>query len=264
MKEKLFSIGEISKVKGITVKALRFYEKIGLLMPCYTDPATKYRYYSIDQFWKLDIIKASRIMDISPKEIKTVLDKKDTGFVLDYMDRQKENAREKILDINRRIFVINAFQHYVQISKESISKSEVYYKDIPERHIITIAVDSHINKESAYPVYAKACKIVEENRLLNTFENGFICGVTNNQYVPVELFCSVGTDDSSETSLLSSIQAGSFLCVCFNEHNAREQQNKLCRYIEENKLVPKQVLLVLLMDDLFKTDLQSMEMQMLI
>jgi hypothetical protein len=44
MNRKLFSIGEISAIKGITVKALRFYEKIGLLIPCYINPSNRYRF----------------------------------------------------------------------------------------------------------------------------------------------------------------------------------------------------------------------------
>ena len=41
----LFSIGEVSKIK-----ALRYYHKMGILIPRYIDNTTGYRYYSINQF----------------------------------------------------------------------------------------------------------------------------------------------------------------------------------------------------------------------
>ncbi|MDD4096808.1 MAG: MerR family DNA-binding transcriptional regulator, partial [Oscillospiraceae bacterium] len=59
MKDGLFSIGEVSKSKGITVKALRFYDEIGLLKPHFIDPESGYRYYHADQMLPIDIIKAA-------------------------------------------------------------------------------------------------------------------------------------------------------------------------------------------------------------
>lgn len=46
----LYSIGEVSKIKGITIKALRYYHKMGILEPSYIDESSGYRYYSIEQF----------------------------------------------------------------------------------------------------------------------------------------------------------------------------------------------------------------------
>ncbi|CEO11781.1 MerR family DNA-binding transcriptional regulator [Paraclostridium sordellii] len=46
----LFSIGEVSKIKGVTIRALRYYHKMGILIPRHIDNTTGYRYYSIDQF----------------------------------------------------------------------------------------------------------------------------------------------------------------------------------------------------------------------
>lgn len=41
MKKEIYSIGEVSKIKGVTIKALRFYEKIGLLKPYEVNPANQ-------------------------------------------------------------------------------------------------------------------------------------------------------------------------------------------------------------------------------
>lgn len=60
MDKNLFSIGEVSKIKDITIKTLRYYHKIGILTPKVIDENTGYRYYSIDQFIYIDIIKGFR------------------------------------------------------------------------------------------------------------------------------------------------------------------------------------------------------------
>lgn len=48
-KADLFSIGEVSKITGMHIKSLRYYDRIGVFTPSYTDSSTGYRYYSFDQ-----------------------------------------------------------------------------------------------------------------------------------------------------------------------------------------------------------------------
>lgn len=43
MKKDLLSITELAKLRRVTSETLRYYDRIGLLKPVYTDPATKYR-----------------------------------------------------------------------------------------------------------------------------------------------------------------------------------------------------------------------------
>ena len=42
----MLSIGEFSKICKVTVKTLRYYDRIGLLKPVHVDDMTGYRYYS--------------------------------------------------------------------------------------------------------------------------------------------------------------------------------------------------------------------------
>jgi DNA-binding transcriptional MerR regulator len=56
MKE-YFTIGEISKLFQVKIATLRYYDEIGLLRPEFTDEKTNYRYYSTQQFERLNSIK---------------------------------------------------------------------------------------------------------------------------------------------------------------------------------------------------------------
>ena len=42
--KKYFTIGEISKMKGVGIKSLRYYDKVGVLKPAYINQETGYRY----------------------------------------------------------------------------------------------------------------------------------------------------------------------------------------------------------------------------
>lgn len=48
----MYTIGEFSRITGLTVKALRLYHETGLLVPFTVDEDSKYRYYSRENIEK--------------------------------------------------------------------------------------------------------------------------------------------------------------------------------------------------------------------
>lgn len=49
----MFKIGDFSKMSKVTIKALRYYEKEGLIIPSYIDEFTGYRYYESKQLLEI-------------------------------------------------------------------------------------------------------------------------------------------------------------------------------------------------------------------
>lgn len=68
-----YSIGKISKMCGVTIKTLRYYDKIDLLVPEYRDEETNYRYYTEKQMVDVLIIRRLRELDMSIKDIKEII-----------------------------------------------------------------------------------------------------------------------------------------------------------------------------------------------
>jgi DNA-binding transcriptional MerR regulator len=66
-------IGDFSKLSFVTVKALRYYDEIGLLKPERVDEFTGYRYYSAAQLPRLSRILALKNMGLSLEEIAQLL-----------------------------------------------------------------------------------------------------------------------------------------------------------------------------------------------
>jgi len=54
----MFKIGDFSKLSLVSVKALRYYDELGLLRPARVDEFTGYRYYSASQLGRLHRILA--------------------------------------------------------------------------------------------------------------------------------------------------------------------------------------------------------------
>jgi DNA-binding transcriptional MerR regulator len=71
--EELLSIGRFSHLSGLTIKALRHYDEIGLLTPARVDDSSGYRYYSLAQVRDAEGIRRLRSLDVPLDEIRGLL-----------------------------------------------------------------------------------------------------------------------------------------------------------------------------------------------
>ncbi len=71
------SVGEFSRMTHLTVKTLRHYHEVGLLEPAAIDPATRYRYYTIEQLGLAQVIRRLRDLDMPVADVKAVLAAQD-------------------------------------------------------------------------------------------------------------------------------------------------------------------------------------------
>ncbi len=87
----MYRIGDFSKMSKTTIKALRYYDEVGLLKPEYVDEITNYRFYSTDQLMKLHSIKALRQIGLSIGEIKLITEGHQAKELLE----KRKNALKK-------------------------------------------------------------------------------------------------------------------------------------------------------------------------
>jgi len=93
----MFSIGEFSRITGLTIKTLRLYHEKEILAPHTVDSMTGYRYYSKRNVAKARVIKELRAMEFSLADIKILLDElTDEAEILEALEKQKQNLTEKI------------------------------------------------------------------------------------------------------------------------------------------------------------------------
>ena len=92
-RHKMYRIGEFSVISKTTVKALRYYEKEGLLAPRNVDKFTGYRYYDAEQLSAVNQIVNLRAAGVSIKDIKRVLSGESLQTVLN--ERKEQIARKR-------------------------------------------------------------------------------------------------------------------------------------------------------------------------
>ena len=128
-------IGEFSKLMQVTVKTLRHYEQRGLLLPDKVDMWTGYRYYSIAQMQRLNIIRSLQRQGFTLEEIKELLeDGMQMPSIEQLTKKIEETERQLQLLIERRKQLLKWIDSHKQI--KSMEKFSI--QSLPE-----IIVASH-------------------------------------------------------------------------------------------------------------------------
>ena len=97
------SIGEVAKARGVNVQSLRYYEKLGILVPAYINPENGYRYYSLEQIMILDTIILCVDLGIPLKNLKNYVDEDGQLKFEQLLQDGRQLARKKIQKIEEKI-----------------------------------------------------------------------------------------------------------------------------------------------------------------
>ena len=126
----MLKIGEFSKLSQLTVKALRFYEREGVLAPSEVDPFTGYRLYTTSQLMDAAKVKSLRQLGLSVEEIRQILAGADARELL---ERKAGELRAEQAVIAVRISIIDHLlkerEMDYQITEKTIPAATVYYSE---------------------------------------------------------------------------------------------------------------------------------------
>ncbi len=133
----MFSIGEFARFGGVSVRALRHYDEIGLLRPATVDQDTGYRGYSAEQLGPLNRIVALKDLGLSLTQIRRLLD----GITLDelqgmlilrraQLEHELHEHRNQLLGVEARL------RH---IAREgAMPADDIMAKTIPETGVVVL------------------------------------------------------------------------------------------------------------------------------
>lgn len=137
-----FSIGEVSKLFGLSIKTLRYYDKIGILKPAYVNQENKYRYYSREQFMSIDVIKYCKIMGMTLEDIKKLIDSDGSiKSMLNTINEQKKMIENKIKELSDVKKYLNDIESNVNELLE-YGLNQVFVKYNKERKVSVYKCDS--------------------------------------------------------------------------------------------------------------------------
>jgi effector-binding domain-containing protein len=128
-------IGRFSTVTRLTKKALRLYDKRGLLVPKAKDNVTGYRYYTGDQIQRGVRIKHLSALGFGLEEIAEFLEAEATGDlsrVGGLVNSRLRSTEEELVRLRRVASLLN---NNIELMKETMSEPLV--KEVPKTRVIS-------------------------------------------------------------------------------------------------------------------------------
>lgn len=97
----MLSIGEFSRICGVSTKTLRYYDETGLLRPNAINPENGYRYYAIEQLKTMLFIDRLKAYQFSLEEIRALMEGDPTGERLGAAIAKKHAALAQQMEESR-------------------------------------------------------------------------------------------------------------------------------------------------------------------
>ena len=126
----LYRIGEFSKLTGIPIRTLRYYDSIDLFKPSEVDLFTSYRYYKEEQV----------------KDLELINELKEVGFTLEEIRDNWNNFSEELF-LKRKEKLLEE----IELKNEAIKKADILRSKLKDGKITDKIVDKEtIKKKSIF------------------------------------------------------------------------------------------------------------------
>ena len=213
--EGYMTIGEVAKVKQVSIKALRYYEKIGILQPAYCDPDTGYRYYKNEQMLAIDMIKFLQILDIPLKNWNQYVE--PTGeFDLKGLLRDGQiRAYERIGELQSCLKRLQLAERGIQDTEKYRDCDSFYRREIQERNILRKEIKEGLSSVEFHKKLSELFELAQKHQLSANYPSGMMADVEDGQvtyFVYVEVFEQVAKADC-ECPLYNGEELPEYKCM---------------------------------------------------
>jgi DNA-binding transcriptional MerR regulator len=131
MDDDLVPIGRFSRMSRLSIKALRRYDDLGLLVPARVDPSSGYRYYRFGQANRAEAIRILRQVDMPLDEIRELLADDDPDVVTKRLGMHRERLEERLAHQQR---MLRFLQRLID-RRGAIMPYEIAAKQIPTQPV---------------------------------------------------------------------------------------------------------------------------------
>lgn len=174
-KQSLLTIGLLSKITDVSIKSLRYYERIGILPPAYTDEKTGYRYYSLSQIHIIDAIRFCLELDIPLKTFKTFLSKDKTHIyynkLIEYGSALAEQKQKKL---SEQIAMLKIIQQEIHRSENCLKQKKPEKHFFPEKFCLINPFDGNRNTTAYNKCLANVLMQISHNGWQEGYETGLL------------------------------------------------------------------------------------------
>ena len=135
MRNSLLKIGEMAELNHVSTQTLRLYARNKLLEPEYLDPETGYRYYTLEQCAKLDLIRALKSCRLSLEQIEEIFSLSSEALLLQALEEQTGVLTDEIYHLSVSRNNLRRVQKNLQILNTLPPFGQGFFEFVPERKI---------------------------------------------------------------------------------------------------------------------------------
>ncbi|PRR78557.1 HTH-type transcriptional regulator ZntR [Clostridium liquoris] len=252
-----YKIGEISKIYGICRDSLIYYEKLGILKPM--RDSNGYRLYTMNDIWKLNLIKELRTFDFSVEKIGEYIENRTVGITKEMLtdeicliDNKTEELTHLKNNVLRRIENINCAENTTVLNTIKV----IY---LEKRKALKLNGNISRDAEVDYLIKKLQKKYEDKFYLLGNTKVGAIYNLDSlkngiyNEYKSV--FCLL---DDSENNYNLLLQGAHYVCISYKGSYSSNKQyiDKLFSFIKENnyKIISEPI-------EIYKIDVHETSLQ---
>ena len=134
----MLKIGDFSKLSRVSIRMLRHYDEIGLLVPASIDAFTGYRYYSEDQLPAAGRIAALKDMGFGLAAIREILNCYGDREALDrYLRVRQSELEELAAETAQRLRLLDTARKGLR-KDDSTMNYNVTLKTLPQRYVASV------------------------------------------------------------------------------------------------------------------------------
>lgn len=221
----LLTISKLSNLTGVHIKALRYYDSIGILPPTYVDPNNNYRYYSAIHIYLVEAIRLCAEMNIPLKQFEDYISSEGSKIQLAKIIKVGTELTEKKLEtINGKLSLLNELKKEIERA-ERIRKSEnPYYIKIEKTDYWLVPYQKDIATSDFYWLLEDTVKKVKKEGLEPVFDNGLLL-ITEGENVSRYLYLALKKDvENKNYEQVISIEEKTYECKITDDRDILNAQ----------------------------------------
>lgn len=169
------SIGEVSKIKGVSTKSLRYYEQLGILTPAYVNPETGYRYYTTEQLLIVDLITICIETSIPLKNLQKYMTDQQNINIQHLLVDGEQIIDQKIEKLQKaKQFLSSLSTHILRTNRVKLLGTP-FIEDFSDRYFLTSDYENDISDyRMVHAQYSKLVKQATDLEISDSFNQGFL------------------------------------------------------------------------------------------
>ena len=245
MEKPVYTVGQMSKLTGVPKDTLLYYDRVGLLNPTYRIEGSRYRYYTHDQFWTLDIIHCCRSIGVPVETIRTILKENDSYKIVALLKEYQQEVQQKRSFYERVDSDLDWYFNEHRTAQDIRTPSEITVQYFPERKVIYGKDDTHHWDYHSKFMYA-AKDVLADSRSFRRL-TGFTMdpiGLERNNFMKTGEYAEFAPDvmESMDQSMLYTIPAGDYACCTVNVVHRDVDFSRLNEWLKQHAIKPELVL----------------------